>query len=466
VRKHVGVLDFVPQVTPRLSAPVHLRPFAEAIERVGRGEQEVMVTVATPPRHGKTIFVWHSIAWLLRLNPALRIVYVTYGQQIGEKKSRLGRGIAERAKVRLDPSAASLHDWRTTTEEGGVWVTSVGGPLTGEGFDVAFFDDLIKSRAEAESAVIRDRVHEYVLDIMGRGEPGASLFYVAHRWHVDDPEERLIASGTGWERIVLPAIDGEGRALWPERYTVEQLRGIESRIGAYAFASLFQGAPYSRGGTVFSGGTVFYVEMPAAFQITIGLDFAYVAKTRADRSVAVVVAIGPDGVLYVLDVIVRQCDAPTFASVLVGLRQKYPGARFASYIGGTERGTIDFMRRAGVEVHAMAAREDKFSRSQLTAASWNAGRIRLPREAPWLDAAVSEVIGFTGVGDRHDDIVDALVSAHDARLPPARSQGWVHTLRAYQASGGANGQALRLGLSIGDMHDAALLRAIARTGRR
>jgi hypothetical protein len=44
-------------------------------------------------------------------------------------------------------------------------------------------------------------------------------------------------------------------------------------------------------------------------------------------------------------------------------------------------------------------------------AAWNAGKVLLPRNSKWLDAFVAEVCGFTGVGDRRDDQVDALASA-------------------------------------------------------
>jgi hypothetical protein len=39
--------------------------------------------------------------------------------------------------------------------------------------------------------------------------------------------------------------------------------------------------------------------------------------------------------------------------------------------------------------------------------------VLLPKQAPWLNSFVSEVCGFTGVKDRHDDQVDALAAAFD-----------------------------------------------------
>jgi predicted phage terminase large subunit-like protein len=68
-----------------------------------------------------------------------------------------------------------------------------------------------------------------------------------------------------------------------------------------------------------------------------------------------------------------------------------------------------------VHLETKPAVADKFVRAQPTAAAWNQGKILLPAEAPaWVDPLLAEVHGFTGVRDRRDDQVDAMVAAHDA----------------------------------------------------
>jgi predicted phage terminase large subunit-like protein len=420
VTRHAPLLDFIPRVSPRYARPLHLAPLVGELEAVGRGE-EVHTTVACPPRHAKTDTISHAIAWLLRLKPSLRVCYVTYAQTLSEKKSRRMRALAERARVQLDPKAASLHDWRTGVDDGGVWATSIGGPVTGEGFDLIIADDVVKDRVAAESGLVRERTHEWFTETLyPRLEPGGSVIVCMHRWHVDDLSGRLVADG--WKEICLAALDQEGRALWPERYTAERLAIIREKIGEYAWWSLYQGRPQSRGGAVFAD-VHLYTELPRVFRIIIGIDLAYTAKTHADRSVAVVLA-EAGGVFYVLDVIVKQVAAPDFASVLRTLRETYPTASFASYIGGTEKGVIDLFRSQGIPILGIPARADKFIRAQPTAAAWNAGRIlvpgrfdekgeRLPGPA-WVNPFVDVLCGFTGVNDKRDDEVDALVSGFDA----------------------------------------------------
>lgn len=86
------------------------------------------------------------------------------------------------------------------------------------------------------------------------------------------------------------------------------------------------------------------------------------------------------------------------------------------YAHGTERGAIDLFRRdyrLPIIVRDASKAGDKFVRSMRTVSSWNDGRIRVPESADWLPAFLAEVESFTGVNDKHDDQVDALVALWD-----------------------------------------------------
>ncbi len=429
----VPLLDFVPNVSPRFTAPRHLQPLADLFTDIAIGD-EVLACVSCPPRHAKTETVGHAVAWLLRQRPDMRIAYVTYAQTLSEAKSRRMRQIAERARVKLDPKANALHDWRTGVDEGGVLATSVLGPITGHGFDLVILDDVVKDRLHAESSLIRERTYEYVRDtLISRGEPGCSFVLIMHRWHVDDVAGRLIADG--WREVVLPAVDDQGNALWPERYSAERLAEIRQRVGEYTWDSLYQGRPRSRGGAVFTDVT-FYDAVPSGCRRVIGVDLAYTAKSKADYSVAVICAVDSDGVFYVTHVERRQVAAPDFALTLQALLQANGNAPASSYVSGTERGTLDFMARHGVHIRPLVARADKFSRAQLSAAAWNSGKIRVPREAHWLNAFVTELAGFTG-NDARDDQVDALVSAFDSAAGSAKGAAWISALERLAAKPGA-----------------------------
>ena len=216
------------------------------------------------------------------------------------------------------------------------------------------------------------------------------------------------------EAIILPAIDADGRALCPKRYNVASLLKIKETVGEYGWQSLYQCNPFAKGGTLFRD-VYHYDILPTTMQVSIGVDFAYSTKARADWSVAVVIG-HADGIFYVLDVVRVQEKAPDFIARVRLLQATYKSASTIAYIGGQEQGVIDTMRSVGggFDIDARRATKDKFTRAQPVAAAWCAAKVLLPWEAPWLDAVVAEVVGFTGIGDRNDDIVDALSSAYDA----------------------------------------------------
>lgn len=425
----VGLLDFVSAATPRFARPNHLAPVAALIERSAR--EPVRAVISLPPRHGKTELVKHAIAWRLLPDPALRVIFASYAQRFAEKKSREVRSLFRRIGGPLAPDATARADWRTDHDDGGFWATSVGGSVTGEGGDLLIVDDPHKDRAHAESAVEREKVRAWFFDdFLTRCEPGASVFVVQTRWHSEDLAGSLIAKG--WQDVSLPALDAEERALWPERFTAEALKAIRDERGDYSWSSLYMQRPRPRGGALFRDVT-FYDELPKTFRVGKGLDLAYSAKTRADRSAGVVL-LESEGLHFVVDVRRLLMKVPDFLAVLATIDPRYPGA-WHWYTSTTETGLAELAtEHAGVHVEPTRAAVDKFMRAQPVAAAWNAGKVLLPRNAEWLDDFVAEVCGFTGVGDRHDDQVDALAAAFDALGRGASAPGDVaRALRAQTA---------------------------------
>ncbi len=384
------------------------------------------VVVSTPPQHGKTFTTLHGLIWLMRRRRDRRNAYVTYEATRAEDMSLQAQRIAAEAGLQY---VGSRKSWRLH-EGGGLVATGIGGPLTGYAVDgLLLIDDPVKNAAEAFSEVTRNAHHEWFRSVaMTRVHPGASVILIQTRWHHDDLAGRQIAAG--WERINLPALNDAGDPLWPEMWPREYLEAQRAEVGEYVWASLYQGEPRPRGGAVFRD-PHFYTDLPTAadgsppivLRLSIGADFAYTKKTYADYSVAVVMA-EHAGIYYVLDVVRAQLEAPAFAEKL-GPLQKEHGVKVHAYIGGTEKGVIQFLKERGVRMQDSPAIADKFSRAQPVAAAWNAGKVLLPMNAPFNSTLIGELAEFTGVSDRHDDQVDALAAAFDALARPQPPRGVV-----------------------------------------
>lgn len=419
-----SLVDWVPYLSHRYAPPEHLRPLTDAIEDAVLGGVEQRIVVHAPPRHAKTETILHAIPWGLRHRPDWVFGYSSYNADITRTKSRAALALARAASIQLEKE--SVEEW-LTPQRGGCVAKGVDQGLTGRGLNVAFVDDAVKDRLEAESARNRERKWDWFQNVlMTRIEPKGSVFVCMTRWHPDDLSGRLLKMG--WRYICLPALDGDGRALWPERWPAEALERRRQDVGEYVWASLFQGTPRPRGGQVF-GDPWGYGALPNPTlprRHGIGLDFAFTKKTSSDYS-ALVVMMLCEGYFYVLDVVRVQMRAPEFREIIRAYRARYPTARMRWIASGTEIGVADFLRDAKLPIETVTAKEDKFIRALAYAAAWNAGRVLVPEDSTshkWVDEYLVEHAEFTGVNDAKDDQVDAAVAAHGvAGGPPTTYEG-------------------------------------------
>lgn len=284
-------------------------------------------------------------------------------------------------------------------------------------------DDPYKNRAQAESAAYQRMVTDWWGDVANtRIEPGGSVFVFHTRWTTNDLIGHILdgEDASEWLWLCMPAIADEavhgrqaGDPLWPDRWPLDELVAKQRAVGPYTWASLYQGRPQPRGGSVF-GDPHFYDALPTGYRVAIGVDLAYTRNTKADHSVALVLA-EKAGVFYVLDTVRERMSAPAFAERLKHLRATYPGAPMRWIAAGTEVGAADFLKVDGLPLTVDAATTDKFVRSIDVAAAWNAGKVLLPSKCPaWVPPLLDEVGAFTGQNDLCDDQVDALAAAHRA----------------------------------------------------
>lgn len=430
------LLDFVPRVSPHFAAPAHLKPYVELLERAPR--ERIRAVVAAPPRHGKTETTIHALSSWLREFPSGRFGYATYAQALTDSIAFNAKSIADRAGVFVE---GVQREWRTSVGGRVVW-TSVGGSFTGKGVDkVLVIDDPVKDRASAESALKRSRTWDWFVDVARtRVEPGASIIVMATRWHPDDLSGRLIKDG--WQYVNLKAVadsadDPLGRAigepLWAQERPLSWL--AEHQRNAFTWASLFQGEPRPRSGTVFRE-PAYYSKLPTQYTVGYGVDLAYTAKTSADHSVVVEGWLtkerGADGKdvtkLYIVDARRAQVDAPEFTLTLSSKWAKARGP-MRWYCATSEMGAAQFVKKKIPSFDIKIASADKYVRALPAAEAWNAGRILLPsprqdafgvelQQDRWVSEFLDEVLAFTGVNDPDDDQVDALAALWDVMHTP------------------------------------------------
>src|SRR5574343_48113 len=396
-------------LNPRYERPEHLRPMIDALEASWLEPQRL--TCHAPPQHGKTETVSAFVVATLARAPWTRIAYVTYAALMAQGKSARMREWARRCEISLRDDTQSKTEW-STIAGGGVFATGIGGPLTGRPVDLLLIDDPYANRQDAESRAYRQRVADWYGDVANtRVQPDGSIYVWHTRWVLDDLIGQIQsgAYGDGWRHVHLAALDAEGRALGPGRYPVDVL-AEKRRASEQAWLSLYQGTPVARGGRVFGEpATCALADIPRVGRRAVGVDLAYSARSSADWSVAVSLVRDGDRV-YVSHVERAQERVADFAA---RLRRVSAHGPMRWYCSGPEQGTSDLLAQLGVRIDARVTHADKHSRAQAAASACNAGQLVIPTDAPWSAPLIDELRRFTGLGDDHDDQVDALVAGFD-----------------------------------------------------
>jgi predicted phage terminase large subunit-like protein len=385
-----------------------------------------------PPRHGKSATARMFAPWFLGRNPDKRFMLLSYSASLAEKHSRASRNLIRSPfyqgvfpGVRLAEDSRAVDSWDIARHDGGMDAIGFGGSMTGKGAHALFVDDAVKSREEAESAVIRDRIFEsFTNDAYTRLEPGGAAVIDMTRWHADDLAGRLIEAMPGqWRVLRLPALAEDndplgrepGAALWPDRYPVDVLREIEATIGQYAFSALYQQRPIPVGGRLFDTTRVQVLDTePECAQTVRFYDLAVTAKRSSDYTAGVRLGVLADESLCVLDVWRGQRELPDVHEAIVQ-NAAIDGAPTRIRLEAEKAGIVQLQfllrdaRMRPYTIDAVAPAGDKFTRAGPVAARVNAGRLAIVRGA-WNRAFLDELSTFP-VG-AHDDQVDALSGAY------------------------------------------------------
>lgn len=427
--KEGSLLDFVSILNPRLIKPYHLAPLADAIERTRK--EPVRLTISVPPRHGKTELLLCGIVWLLANDPSAMVAYVSYAASLARNKSRIARDYAQYAGLTPRDDANAAHEW-LFPEGGGLRSSGLSGQLTGHGYQTIIIDDPQKDRQSAESRLIQQRNIEWFTSTAStRLTPTGSVIVCHTRWHENDlighlkkETDKYIRTrgedGEWWEHVNLPAIDedGDGYALCPELWPRHLLLRKKRAVGAYDWASLYQGEPRPRGARLFKMEPERYsFRDTTGRRIVIGVDVAGTASTKANWTVAVVMAFagrGEDLRADVLEVHRWQVEIPQVCRNLEDLQKRYSGVPLVVEGSGIGKPVVQLLRETNPRLRLTAVYpvSDKWIRAQTYAAAWNDGRVRLPERGPREnDEFIRVTSAFTGVGDAEDDDVDAAAHA-------------------------------------------------------
>lgn len=397
--------------------------------------------VSIPPRHGKSELISHwTPAWYLDTFPDRRVMLASYEADFAAHWGRKVRtffetdGVPSNTRVRGNSHAADR--WETTAG-GSMNTAGVGGAFTGKGGDLLLVDDPVKNWVEASSPGRRQVIWDwFVSTFLTRAEPDASIFILMTRWHEDDLAGRLLREHPGvWNEIKMPAIDVDGCALCPERYSVADLEAIKKAIGSFMFGALYQQNPVPPEGGIFKRQWFkLWTVMPARFDEIIQSWDLPLDKTETSSFASGQVwgRLGADH--YLIDEVHEQLDFPGICEAIEKTSATWPQARTKvienKAAGGPAIATLKRKISGLVPYNPKGSKE---ARAISVSGIVEAGNVWLPHPSvhPWSRDFLEEVCTFPKAAfkDRVDAMVQALL-----RFSKERTLGTINLTSLTRAS--------------------------------
>jgi len=363
----------------------------------------------------------------MQRQPQSNVLAASHTTELAEKWGRRVRNLVNEHSLELgvSPSQDSQAAGRWALTSGAeYYAAGVGTGIAGFRAKFGLIDDPIRSRQDADSELIRDRIWDwYINDFRTRLVPGAAEILIQTRWHEDDLAGRAL-NHAKWHVISLPAIaeaDDQlgryvGEPLWDDdEYGYgNQLLDLQKSTPARTWSALYQQRPAPEEGDYFKAEWLKPYEHkpdPKTLRIYGGSDYAVTAD-GGDYTVHAVVGLDPEGRMYLLDLWRKQSASDVWIEAFCDLVLEHKPMAWAEEQGQIRSGIGPFLDRRQRERKAYVFREqfptrgDKAVRAQSIRGRMALEGLYVPINASWYPDLRSELLSFPA--GKHDDQVDAL----------------------------------------------------------
>lgn len=433
------LIRFAEQVYPNYSVGGHHKIMARLFKDIAEGRKKrVIINIA--PRHGKSELTSYLFpAWFLGQNPSAQIIMATHTVSLSEDFGRRVRnllGSAEYKEIfpetRLAEDSKSAGSWNTS-KGGKYYAVGVGGALAGRGADLLVIDDPHSEQdlKSGSKLPFEQAWAWYQTGPRQRLMWGGAIVVVMTRWGQLDLTAKLIDYQTRnpdadqWEVVELPAILPSGKALWPEKWPVEELMKTKATINPRYWNAQYQQSPTSDSVALIKREMwrVWEQDRPPDCDFVIqSWDTAHDTKSTNDYSACTTWGVwrneednGAPNIIL-LDAFKDRMEFPELKQVAIDhykdIRSDWGDERVTVLIEKKAAGAplIQELRRIGVPIQEFTPSRgnDKTVRVNAVADLFASGKVWAP-DTRWANEVIEEMAAFP-VGE-HDDFVDTATQA-------------------------------------------------------
>lgn len=382
-----SLISFARVVSPSIEFENFHTIYYQLLEAFAHGRIKKLI-VTMPPQHGKSLGATTLLpAYMLGLNPDLKIAIASYSASLASKFNRRIQRILESAEytelfplTKIKVGSKPPNYIRTSEEveiiehQGSLLSVGREGALTGNRVDCFILDDLYKDAMEANSPLVRENCLEWYTSVVKtRMHNTSSELIVFTRWHEEDligtltqresfvpftsfdqigaiePNQWLYLNFEAIKTTAPSLVDGRdiGEALWPSQQSLELLNQKRS-LDSLRFECMYQGNPSTKDGLLYGENFEEYERLPEV--ILRRENYTDTADMGDDYLCSICYVVGRDSLIYITDVVYTrepmEVSEPMVAQMLI--RENSARAVIESNNGG--RGFARAVQRLAPEV--------------------------------------------------------------------------------------------------------------------
>lgn len=246
----------------------HLQILAEKLEQVTQGTIRNLC-VAMPPRHSKSSMVTLAYPiWLLAHNNDLRILIVNATGTLSENFGIRLRDYIEDygslfglylSGVKHAKDHLKFENSNGELLQGQILLAGADSQISGQDADYIILDDVYDGFKDLTPTLLQKKINWFKAKILQRREPDSKLIILHTRWHTNDLQGYLKENSSDkYEFLEFSAIKDDGTPLWPERYSIEFLKGQLEEMGERLFSSIYQQKPLDETGDFFNLDNIYF----------------------------------------------------------------------------------------------------------------------------------------------------------------------------------------------------------------
>jgi len=429
-------LDFIKHVYPNYIIGEHHRRLAQLFEDIANGKKKrIIVNIA--PRHGKSELISYlAPAWFLGKHPAKKVIMASHTADLAVNFGRRVRNLVGSdsykdvfPEIELQADSKSASRWGTNYN-GEYFAIGVGGALAGRGADLFIIDD---PHSEQDAKLGKPDVFLPAWEWFQSGPlqrlmPGGAIIVVMTRWSKLDLTGQIVNQMVkndevdDWEVVEFPAIletkKGEEVPLWPEFWSLEELRARRAALDVRYWNAQYMQNPVSEEGALIKREwwNIWEEDNPPSCEFVImTLDAAQEANNRSDYN-----ALTTWGVFFneetnnyniiLLNAIKKRLEFPELKQLCIEEYRDWEPDSFVVEKKSNGAALYQEFRRMGIPVGEFTPGkgQDKISRVNAISDLFSSGIVWAP-EHRWANEVIEECNDFPS--GANDDLVDATTLA-------------------------------------------------------